>query len=215
MGSCGSGSKSGAKGGGRTIAGVKQGAQRTFEEAISGGSIFKPVTNPDYFTDPKARINCQTAVIAHEARIRGYDVEALPKITNEQGELARKPQTAWIDPQTGQMPPQPKRMGAKNTTQALSTMESTVKQGERYTVGVVWKGANSAHIMSLDRDKTGQLRIYDPQDGRTYTGRMQISGILKNTQFTHHGVDTSPRLMRIDNLEFNAPIVNKILKGAR
>jgi len=123
-----SGAKGGAKNGNkRTIAGVSQGSQRTFDEAIAGGSFGKPVTNPDYITDPKARINCQTAVVAHEARIRGFDVEALPKITDEQSELARKPQTAWIDPKTGQMPPQPKRMEAKNTAQALATMESTVK----------------------------------------------------------------------------------------
>lgn len=211
----GRGASSGAKGGGKTIAGVLQGAQRSFDEAIAGGGIGKPITNPDYFTNPKARINCQTAVVAHEARIRGFDVEALPKVTNEQDELARKPQTAWIDPKTSQMPPQPKRMGAKNTAQALSTMENTVKQGERYTVGVVWKGARSAHVMSLDRNNSGQLRIYDPQSGRTYTGNRDISRVLKETQFTYKGVDTSPRLMRIDNLEFNLPVVNKILKGAR
>ena len=215
MGSCGSGSKSGAKGGKVDVAGVSQGKQRTFEEAISGGSLFKPVTNPDYLTDLKARINCQTAVVAQEARIRGYDVEALPKITNEQGELARNPQIAWIDPQTGQNPQRPVRMGAKNAKQALETMENTVKSGERYTVGVVWKGARSGHIMSLDRDQKGQLRIYDPQSGQTYTGHNQIAGILKQTQYNRNGVDYSPRLMRIDNLNFNTSVVDKILKGAR
>ena len=55
-----------------SIAGKKRGMPMTFDEADHGRS------NPNYYFEEEAfKYNCQCCVVAHEARIRGYDVQAV------------------------------------------------------------------------------------------------------------------------------------------
>lgn len=163
--------------------------------------------------------NCQTCVVAFEARLRGYDVEALPNTKNETiRKLSRKTNLAWIDPKTGKNPVYIKDDTAITPKKYFKFLQEIIKEKERYTIEFTWKGSGSSgHIISLDRDDDGKLRFYDPQIGRSYN-EAQIQEYLKNLKYvtTVYGtkIPTVPKILRIDDKYFDKEVVNKILKGA-
>lgn len=129
------------------IAGVQKGEPMTFEQAdgkranpyfdntINGGELFG-------YTD-----NCQTCVVAFEARMRGYDVRALPANRNPYiRDLARDTTLAWIDPVTGEKPIKThKKKGAKN----IDFLRSQTKDGGRYDLDFYPPYGHIGHIVSL------------------------------------------------------------------
>lgn len=163
--------------------------------------------------------NCQTCVVTFEARLRGYDVEALPNIKNETiRKLSRKTNLAWIDPKTGKNPIYIKDDTVTTPKKYFKFLQEVIKEKERYTIEFTWKGSgNSGHIISLDRDDDGKLRFYDPQIGRSYN-EAQIQEYLKNLKYvtTVYGtkIPTVPKILRVDDKYFDKEVVDKILKGA-
>jgi hypothetical protein len=101
----------------------------------------------------------------------------------------------------------------------LSFLENNIKSKQRYTLEFTWKGRNSSgHIVSLDRDTSGKLRIYDPQSGVTYTGSSVAKYLeqIKYTMTVHgHKMPARPKVLRVDDKLFNMDIVNEILEGAQ
>lgn len=179
------------------------------------------------------RINCQTCVVAYEARLRGYDVEAIGRSKQNQTQetLARKAETAWIDPATGKSPSlltnDPK---IRTSKQAQKWLEENVEEGGRYQFSHGWKGTNgrSGHIVTVSRDSSGSMRIFDPQNGKTYSGSEYTAymdrvkpmySVERYTTRTRSGVERVPhgrlQLLRVDNLQINAAVANAVLKGAR
>ena len=63
--------------------GIKQGKPMSFEEANQGRG------NPKFFADDLYRINCQTCVVIHELRLRGFDLGAKPKTSSAQFKMAK------------------------------------------------------------------------------------------------------------------------------
>lgn len=117
------------------LAGTKKGKPMTREQANSGN------VNPEFNSgDQKFRVNCQTCVVAFEARLRGYDVTAKPMITKEQRELARNSAIAWIDPLTGSAPKEIRAEGINNAKACKTWLEENVQAGARYTLANAWKG---------------------------------------------------------------------------
>lgn len=70
----------------------------------------------------------------------------------------------------------------------------------------------------MDRDEQGALRLYDPQTGQTYTGK-QINAYLGRLKFTMSigvvKVSTPPKILRIDDKQFNLDVVNYIMEGVK
>ena len=203
----------------KTLAGVERGKEMTFDEANHG------TTNPNYSKGGKYTINCQTCVVANEARRRGYNVTARPKDTREADLLASNTKLAWIDPKTGK---NPEFMdGSREITTAKKAkkyLEDNLKEGERYTVEFSWKGRRSSgHIINAFKDSEG-VKLYDPQTGKITTGTdvdAYLTRIKYTTSFRLPGlginskINLGLRTLRVDNLQFNTELVDKILtKGA-
>lgn len=202
-----------------------RGNPMTFEQADSGH------VNPNYNPgkDDDYSINCQTCVVAFEARQRGYDVEARPFDTEAAKELAYNTNLAWIDPSTNKNPNYIYNPNLRDPESYLDFVNETVKPGQRYTIEVTWKGQDTGkHIVNIDRNPSGQLRIKDNQllpGGKIYAkdgtciykdefiGDSEVLKFLNLTNFDN-SYDV-PKLLRIDNMKLNAKYVTQILKGVR
>lgn len=196
------------------IAGVKRGEPMTHDQANHGNA------NPNFNKGGGYWTNCQSCVVAYEARLRGYDVITKPNTPNSKlKELSYKSHEAWIDPKTGKTPPRPTpHPDIKSPVSARKVLEETIKPGERYTFAHSWKGRSRAgHIIRADRDDNGELRLFDPQSGRTYQGG-DIDRYLKQlkykTKVAGISISVAPRILRVDNLDFNPYYVNDIMEPA-
>lgn len=181
--------------------------------------------------DGQYRNNCQSCVVAYEARLRGYDVEAVARTKKipEQEKLATNAESAWIDPATGKAPTvlhnDPKINTAK---QATKWLDQNVEEGGRYEFSHGWKGTSgyNGHIVTVSK-QGGSLRIFDPQNGKTYAGD-EFTGYMSRIKSTYStkrydysmrsGVKSTPHgrlgLLRVDNLRLNENVANAVLKGA-
>lgn len=200
------------------VVGVPKSTDMNFEQA-DGRKV-----NPQYsmYSRGYSR-NCQTCVIAFEMRMRGYDVEALPKGNNPfQDAIARSGKEydtgaskAWVT-DTGEHP-RPKEY-QKPTYNAGSKelydwIDSTIQEGERYNFSVLWAGKSFGHIISAFR-KDGKLIIYDPQTGNVMDDFDKAKGMLDKVAYDGGYYDRPPRLLRVDNCSPDMFYVNRILKKA-
>ena len=179
--------------------------------------------NSQINTNKPYRENCQSCVVAFEARLRGYDVEAKAwdKNNKDQVALSHDQTKAWIDPATGQHPKMlrndPKTV--KTAKQMEKWLDQNVKTGERYTFeyGKKKTDGRNGHIVSMDRDSSGNLRIFDPQNGKTYTGADVTDFIKEHVKGTWNPTGTKLKgrlgLLRIDNLQIDESMANAVLKG--
>lgn len=201
------------------IANVTPGNSMTFEQADSGH------VNPNYGKDYGYSINCQSCVVAFEARERGYNVQVLPCTKGSVlDRLSIDPRMAWIDPKTGKHPEYIYDNNRRTAEEYLDFVSEVVKPGNRYTIQFAWKGrGHSGHIVNIDRAPNGLLRIKDNQRGREeqsewigdfavldYLSRVKYEDKLPFGSFT----PCVPQLLRVDNMDFDFSIVNHIMKGA-
>ena len=196
-----------------TLAGVERGKAMTFDEADGNKA------NPNFSSAPGYRINCQSCVVSNEARRRGYNVETLSNTKGSTLEmLSRATNKAWIDPQTGKYPAYIFDDAITTAKKFEPFLDKTIEEGNRYTLQFTWKGrGHSGHIICADRMENGVLRLYDPQIGKAYTGT-EISQYLTRFKYqTSLGgtkISTPPKILRVDDKEFNMDVVEKIMKGA-
>lgn len=201
------------------IANMTPGNSMTFEQADSGH------VNPNYGKDYGYSINCQSCVVAFEARERGYNVQVLPCTKGSVlDRLSIDPRMAWIDPKTGKHPEYIYDNNRRTAEEYLDFVSEVVKPGNRYTIQFAWKGrGHSGHIVNIDRAPNGLLRIKDNQRGREeqsewigdfavldYLSRVKYEDKLPFGSFT----PCVPQLLRVDNMDFDFSIVNHIMKGA-
>lgn len=201
------------------ISGAARGEPMSREEANSGNA------NPNYDKGGGYKTNCQTCVVAYEARLRGYDVQAKPYAKGTDTEkLARNTNAAWVNPRTGKQVSQYSYSqhqddGVPTTAkQCRKWLNENVQPGARYTFSHGWKGrGSSGHIISVDKDSSGHLRLYDPQSGKTMTGK-DVDTYLSRVRYTRtlYGTKykTAPNLLRVDNLQFNPTYINNILEAS-
>lgn len=196
------------------LAGAKRGKPMNREKANKGR------VNPNYKKGGGYTINCQTCVVAFEARLRGYDVQALPNLKHSKlEELSIHTNLAWIDKETGKHPDYIRDNNIKNAKQCYDFLETTIEEDKRYTIEFAWKGrGNGGHIVCIDKDEDGKLRLYDPQIGRTYTPN-EIKKYLRNIKYaiTIYGqkLPFPPKLLRIDDKQFDLDMVNAILEAVK
>ncbi len=191
--------------------GVKRGNAMTFEEA-DGKRV-----NPHYNDGIAYQINCQSCVVAYEARRRGFDVEVLPYNKNGKSkELANRTELAWFIKGTHDIPLPIRDESSLTPKRFKKLLEDTVKQNERYHLGFDFvKGGG--HIVTVERDINGELMIYDPQNGNIRKGK-EIDSYLKEFKFryTLYGkkIPNPPDLLRVDNLDFNKEYAGAVVKEA-
>ena len=177
------------------------------------------------------RINCQTCVVANEARRRGYDVQATANTTGStNARVARQTNLAWIDRATGKHPDyiiydgegKEDYAGRPIPTYARYVKwlegEGTIEEGSRYTIEFWWKGrSSSGHIVSIERTSEG-LRMYDPQCGesydengiREYLKRVKYKSSIRGTQ-----IADGPQLLKVSDYDFDLDICEQILTEAK
>ena len=194
----------------KQLAGVEPGEPMDFDKADHGS------TNPNYSKGGGYYVNCQTCVIANEARRRGYDVTARPKDTKEADEISYDQRKAWFDPKTGTHPDY--MTGCRNVktaTQAKKYLEDNLKTGERYTLGHAWKGrGRSGHIITAFKDENGNVNLYDPQSGKKMAGtevKTYLSRIKYQMSSYGYKHTVGFRILRVDDKQFNTEMVDKIL----
>lgn len=203
------------------IADILPGTDMSFEQADSGH------VNPCFFKEIAYQMNCQSCVVVFEARLRGYNVEVLP---NKKGSvlefLSYDPRMAWIDPKTGKHPEYIYDNMRRTPEAYLDFVKEIVKPGNRYTIQFHWNVRDSyAHIVNIDRTSKGLLRIKDNQlhpeceVPNEYIGDDEVLCYLsrfkyENISFWGKRTPCVPKLLRIDNMDFDFSIVNYIMKGA-
>lgn len=133
-----------------TIAGVDIGEPMSFIEADEGRG------NPLFIlVDAKIKgykDNCATCLLAFEARLRGYNVEALPNTPGSAAErLSLDPARAYIDTNTGGYPRHIIYTGGDTLGEREHFMRANTRVGRRYALVV----RNSRGSLSLSyRDIT-------------------------------------------------------------
>lgn len=207
--------------------GITKGEAMSFEEANQGkGNVHfvpmvikdetgKKILNPAYTKDNhKYHINCQSCVVAHELRLRGWDVTAQGNTPGSIPEkLSYQTHNAWRT-DSGSAPTKERAGGAyfdgykiKSKTRSVMLKEfaELTKEPGRYHIDWAWKGGKSGHIITCERLPNGKLRIYDPQNGEIITDFA--------TYAKEFSLRSGIRILRVDNLRVNlewiADVVNK------
>lgn len=192
------------------IVGVSKGEPMNFDDADGMKA------NPGYESDFARVMNCQTCVVANEARRRGYEVQAQPysKQNEAMFALAERPTRAYINPETGKEPEMIRVEESPTKARFNKLCEETVKDGERYHLRIETK-AGGGHVVCMDRDENGVLRVYDPQDGSIY----KASEYLKRAKYSSRSygitVPEDNYIFRVDNAEFNIELINGALEPAQ
>lgn len=183
----------------KIIAGVKQGTPMDFKQARKN-------INPT-----KDLKNCQTCVIAYEARLRGYKVAAKSNdgMNTMISALERNPNMAWIDPKTGSIPNFSTKTFA-NAQDCYNYLNEIIKQDERYTIGWRWNNDIVGHTVSIGKDENDNLYLYDPQNNEKITDKEKLLEYFRLFDY-----NSPVKLLRTDNLELFVPIVNNILTDAK
>ena len=200
------------------IANVLPGENMSFREADTGH------VNPNIGKGYGYSINCQSCVVTFEARERGYDVSVLPNTKGSVLEtLSRETNLAWVDPKTGKHPEYIYDETRRTPEEYLEYIDKVVKPGNRYTIQFAWKGTRYGHIVNLDRNEAGLLRIKDNQrekfEPNEYIGDIAVLRYLSKMKYEERPLFGEPKpcvpqLLRIDNMDFDMNIVNHIMEGA-
>ena len=182
---------------------VKRGKPMTFEEADNGRA------NPRFSMGGGYRINCQSTVVAHEARLRGYDVSAIPNTKNSPAyKLSKDVTTAWTNRDGTQPKLTPLR--SRSPIHLKKVINDYIVEDERYHMVVSWK-RSGAHIINLEKanNKVG-FKIYDPQTNKRYESVDEID--LLFSRFSPNKRRPS-YIIRVDDKLFNMDVVDKVLQA--
>lgn len=156
------------------------------QSAVSG-------VNPNYSTLMREWTqNCQRCVSAFEARMRGYDVQALPRILNGKDELPyMNTVTGWLSVYQNPVITNINRATGKACMSAIEQKMSEWGEGARAIVRVRWK-SGGGHVFNAVWQE-GKIVFVDAQSGRMDCSAYFGAGMIKPGQ---------TKLIRIDNLEF-------------
>ena len=146
----------------------------------------------------KDNMNCQSCIVAHEARLRGLDVTAV-KYDNRQGsatyQLSERFQNAFINPKTGKIPT-PTIIKSDTPEKTVTKLTSGITSTGRYIVG--YNGKVSGHVFIAERFPNGEIIFYDPQ----------TNDFINVAEF----VDVEYfELLKIDRLLFNKSLFTKVI----
>lgn len=166
--------------------GWTKGSPMTVQTAAAG-------TNPNYTQYIKEWThNCQRCVSAFEARMRGYDVEALPRILNGTDELPyMNNKTGWLSVYQNPVVTSIHKSTGKACKDAIEQEMSGWGDGARAIVRVRWKGGGG-HVFNAVQEN-GQTIFVDAQNNTMDCQKYFSAGMIKPGM---------TELVRIDNLDF-------------
>ncbi|MBQ8847823.1 MAG: hypothetical protein IJ003_02655 [Candidatus Gastranaerophilales bacterium] len=178
------------------ISGVKQGKPMSWKEANSGN------VNPNYLKGGGYNYNCQSCVACFEARLRGYNISALPYSKNNQAmqELSLNPTLAFKNAKIIDS-------NANSKKECIDWLNSIIKPNERYAFAHI--NQYGGHISIATKTKSGKLKLYDPQSGETKTSKI-LNGVIYEKLYKGEKINIPPRIFRTDNLELDLDLFNKI-----
>ena len=151
-------------------------------------------SNPHYGDDRAYRINCQRCVPTAEVRLRGYDVEALPKPSGDDPMYTgvREFTPEWLFPTFKDAQP----VGYRKRKDIEEQMAKW-GVGARAQIVCLNRGGRSAHTFYAAQGADG-THFYDPQ-----TGSRDASGIFERISYRGRLSAKYNQFARMDNLEFN------------
>ena len=174
----------------KSVAGVKPSEPMGFEKA-DGGSV-----NPGRSDNPERENNCQSCVVAHEMRRRGYHVQAKPYGGFGSVALGVDMKAGWVE-KDGSDPKMTYYDGAPTRSGWHRWMEAQMVEGGRYILTVYWKDYPTGHMVSVEK-VDGTVRLYDPQYGTVYYGWDEFDRIYTDGAIL--GGEWAPELLRVDTL---------------
>lgn len=182
------------------IAGVDLGEPMDFEKADNGNC--NPYFNKGligYYT------NCQTCVATYVARRQGYDLRALPNLNNRNiANLSSDTSLAYVD-SNGNKPIKVRKPKGQKTAEFL---EQSIAPGEIFSLEYNRKGSHAGHIIIAEKDKNGELFLYDPQVNLKMSKRDIPKYINRNRAY---GID----IMNLTNVKMNEQFCDAIMKGSK
>ena len=204
--------------------GIQKGVDMTFDEAneLRGNPNFEPQYIPDpkgiyirrsdgqrLSKNPKYKkkftVNCQSCVVAHELRRRGFDVQAQGNTKGSTPEiLSYHTELAWLDSNGNAPTSRVARSQSWDLKEELAQFYDLTKDVGRYHIKWSWDRSRSGHIITCERLSDGTLRIYDPQNGEFITDFEAYAKGFKRSR----GIE----VLRVDNLRFNV-LYSGVLKG--
>ena len=202
-----------------TIAGVKKGNPMSFYDAGNGK------VNPKYDRGGGYHRNCQVCVAVFIARMRGYNVEALP--FNEKNKymmkLRRDPRLAFIDRETGE-PPKEIVYPSNDIDypNMLNWLNAVVKKDEIY--GLICKVTPTKdgqdlydHIILVSKlgDGKDSIIFYDPQNNYSYSANELIMIRFANEHIAGIKEIFQPHIFRLDNCDLNIEYLNEVSRKSK
>ena len=184
-------------GGGGNSTGLDQqpGLMETAEQALGQRGRAMSVTsavsgaNPNYDLGPEYQENCQRCVIATEARLRGYDVQAMPTYDNDTMPINNGYLSNFVDPKTSQI----SKSTAKARQNEVDRQMASMGDGSRALMSFGWKGGGAGHVINVVRQR-GKTRYYDGQNGTEVSVSHLFNAISGSRPIS---------LTRVDNLSFS------------
>ena len=149
-------------------------------------------------------VNCQSSVVAHELRMRGFDVTAQPnwRMGDDPEILSHCTWLCWRNAD-GKRIATPERFAYKISKngnyiglpykETIQQINEHTKEVGRYHVSFGWKGEKYGHIVTMERKADGTALWYDPQTGRRDFFDREYAKKIKGV-----------RAYRVDNLLFDA-----------
>lgn len=181
----------------------------THEEADSGKA------NP-HRNEVGGEENCQTCTVVYEARLRGYNLVA--RVYNDTNgymkRLSYDMRLAFIDPITKKHPKFTDMPDSVHGAEDYAIfLNKKVKKNERYSLDFNWKDSKEGHVVNVWRTSSGDLRITDNQTGANYVGDLEVIKYLKGLDYSL-SKRNNPKILRIDNMEFNYSFIQHIVEAA-
>ena len=166
----------------------KKGRPMSMENAVRGANPYYDGSYREFSE------NCQRAVVAYEARRRGYNVTAQPTFEGDvlpQGNVGGKGNGRWQGAFKGA---KSESVGASNGDKVVSNIEKKMADygdGSRAIVKIQWKNGDG-HVFNVER-KNGKTYYVDAQIGAKYNPKQLFSQVKPQ----------STRIVRTDNLKFS------------
>ena len=186
------------------IAGVKKETPMDFEKADSNN------VNPKFSRDSYEYChNCQSSVVAYEARRRGYNVEVVPRNKEDKTQqLSEHSSWAFVD-KDGKVC-EPTKIHSTSSLNLYKKLEQNIKPNERYQFSFTWyRGSTQrGHILTIERNEKNEVQIYDPQTSIIYVGKEEVTGYLKR----NISYKKPTNLLRVDDKDFNKYFINDVVK---
>ena len=186
----------GSGGGGNTPTGMDQqpGMAATTAEAL--GPQGKPMNvttavsgaNPYHDLGPEYQYNCQRCIVATEARMRGYDVQALATYDNDTMPSGSNYLSNFNNADMHLI----RHTTANANRRDVEAQMAEMGNGSRAVMAFSWSGGGG-HVINVVQSR-GRTRYYDGQIG------MEVSAShLFNSISRSHNIE----LTRVDNLSFS------------